>query len=165
MLRIETPYHGSKAATERLVLNFEQRTKSRLSATLTSGKAATLSLSRGVILRGGDKLEATDGTIVEIVAANEALLEARFTTPLALARAAYHLGNRHVAVEAGREPGENGAYWLRLYPDHVLEHMLEGLGAESRKRDLPFEPEAGAYAHGHHHPEHGATKARIHEMG
>jgi urease accessory protein len=42
--------------------------------------------------------------------------------------------------------------------------MLAGLGAELKERETPFEPEAGAYAHGHHHSEHSAGGAHIHEM-
>ena len=52
--------------------------------------------ARGTILRGGQKLRARDGRIVEVRAAAEDLLEARCANPSALARAAYHLGNRHV---------------------------------------------------------------------
>ena len=73
-----------------------------------------------------------------------------------LARAAYHLGNRHVAVELGEG-------WLRIQADHVLEGMLVGRGAEVSPISAPFEPEAGAYAHGHQHPGDGSG-ARIHMM-
>lgn len=93
-----------------------------------------------------------------MVAAPEALVEARCANALELTRAAYHLGNRHVAVQV-----LDGA--LRIQQDHVLEHMLEGLGVQLVKLDAPFEPEAGAYAPGHHHSERGATEARIHVMG
>jgi len=41
--------------------------------------------------------------------------------------------------------------------------MLVGLGVELRPVDAPFEPEAGAYAHGHQHPGEGSPAARIHE--
>ena len=91
-----------------------------------------------------------------MVAAPEALLEVRCTDCHALTRAAYHLGNRHVAVEVGEG-------WLRIQADHVLEGMLRGLGAEVVALSAPFEPEAGAYAHGHQHPGDGSG-ARIHLM-
>ena len=63
----------------------------------------------------------------------------------ALARAAYHLGNRHTPVQVG-------AGWLRLAADDVLAGMLRGLGATVTPVRAPFEPEAGAYAAGHHAP-------------
>lgn len=147
-----------------LRLPFELRQKSRLRARLVSGEEVTLALPRGEILRGGDLLVAVDGRIVEIVAQPEQVLHVECDTPEALARAAYHLGNRHVAVQVGKG-------WLRLAADHVLEHMLQGLGARTRLIEAPFEPEAGAYAGGHaHHGEHAHSHgenrgARIHEYG
>ena len=156
MLLIETRYTGDAAPTARLTLNFDARTKSRLRTQLADGEEVGLFLPRGTILRGGDRLQAADGRIVEVVAAPEDLIEARCADAFALARAAYHLGNRHVAVQVG-------AGWLRIQADHVLETMLTGLGAEVASLTAPFEPEAGAYAHGHHHAERGATEARIHQ--
>ncbi len=158
MLLIESLYTGRAPATEQLILNFDARTKSRLRTQLASGEEVGLFLPRGTILRGGAMLESKDGRIVEVVSAPEALVEARCASALELTRAAYHLGNRHVAVQV-----LDGA--LRIQQDHVLEHMLEGLGVSLSRLDAPFEPEAGAYAHGHHHSERGATEARIHVMG
>lgn len=157
MLLIESLYEGVRAATDKLELDFGYRTKSRLRARLASGDEVGLFLPRGTILRGGQKLQARDGRIVEVVAAPEDLLEVRCTDAFELARAAYHLGNRHVAVELGEG-------WLRIQADHVLEGMLTGLGAEVEALRAPFEPEAGAYAHGHQHPGDGSG-ARIHMMG
>ena len=158
MLLIESLCPADTPASEKLILDFDARTKSRLRTKLASGEEAGLFLPRGTILRGGDKLQAKDGRIVEVIAAPEALVEARCASAFELARTAYHLGNRHVAVQVGE-----GA--LRIQQDHVLEHMLEGLGAELLHIVAAFEPEAGAYAPGHHHSERGATEAKIHVMG
>jgi urease accessory protein len=81
--------------------------------------------------------------VIEIVAAREVVSVVTSNDPLQLARAAYHLGNRHVSVQIG--PG-----WLRYQHDHVLDDMVRGLGLPVRQDTLPFEPEAGAYA-GHSH--------------
>ncbi|HVF62578.1 MAG TPA: urease accessory protein UreE [Casimicrobiaceae bacterium] len=140
------------SADDRLALPFEMRSRSRFRAVLASGDAVGVLLPRGTLLRGGDHVHASDGRIVEIVAAPEALLQATCTGELQ-ARAAYHLGNRHVAVEVG-----DG--WLRLQVDHVLQTMLEGLGVTVTCVTAPFEPEAGAYAHGHQHGK--SSEARIH---
>jgi urease accessory protein len=158
MLLIESLYTGPDAATEALELDFARRTKSRLRARLVSGEEVGVFLPRGTILRGGQKLAGKDGRIVEVVAAPEELVEVRCAGALQLARAAYHLGNRHVAVELG----EGG---LRIQRDHVLEAMLVGLGAEVVAVTAAFEPEAGAYAHGHQHPGEASGGARIHMMG
>ena len=156
MLLIESIHAGLEPATERLSLPFEYRCKSRLRAKLTSGEEVGLFLERGTILRGGDRLAANDGRIVAVEAAPEDLAEVRCGDANHLARAAYHLGNRHVAVEVGEG-------WLRLQRDHVLEGMLLGLGCEVVPVEAPFEPEAGAYAPGHQHPGDGSG-ARIHMM-
>jgi urease accessory protein len=139
--------------TGRLVLPFEARCKSRLRTRLESGEELGLFLQRGTVLRGGDLLLGRDGRVVEVVAAPEALTEARHGDALLLARAAYHLGNRHVAVQIG--PG-----WLRCPADPVLRDMLLGLGLDAAEITAPFEPEAGAYGHGHGEATPGA---RIHQ--
>ena len=118
--------------------------KSRLRATLASGEEVGIFLDRGTILRGGDCLRGEDGRVVRVESAPEKLMEVRAPTAQALARAAYHLGNRHTPIEVG-----DG--WLRFATDHVLAQMLSGLGVQVIATvDAPFEPEPGAYAAGHH---------------
>jgi urease accessory protein len=123
-----------------LILSFEQRQKSRLRAKLESGEEVALVLPRGRVLRGGDRVTTTDGRVVEIVGAPEKLLHIESES---LAKVAYHLGNRHVAVQVGEG-------YLRIAEDHVLEDMLRRLGARVSHVEAPFEPEAGAYGHQHH---------------
>ncbi|WP_227815023.1 urease accessory protein UreE [Nitrogeniibacter aestuarii] len=162
MLLIEQMYEGDDATTKTLTLSYDKRTKSRLRTKLDSGEVVGLFLPRGTVLRGGQRLLASDGGVVEVVSASEALVEARCATLLDLTRAAYHLGNRHVAVEVGQDTQGN---WLRIAADHVLEEMLLGLGCEVLAIEAPFEPESGAYSGGHHH--HGEPSERrgpkIHE--
>src|ERR1039457_3544748 len=111
---------------------FEQRCKSRLRATLASGEEIGLFLERGTILRGGDCLAADDGRVVRVESAAEKLMEVRAENAESLARAAYHLGNRHTAIQIG-----DG--WLRFAADHVLAQMLAGLGVEASALDSAFE--------------------------
>ena len=159
-----SPPGRNVAAQERLLLPFEQRQKSRLRAQLVSGEEVALSLPRGEVLRGGDLLVAADGRVVEVVARPERLLHVECDSPQALARAAYHLGNRHIPVQVG-----DG--WLRLAADHVLEQRLRGLGARAAPVEAPFEPEAGAYGGhthggmGHSHGSGDGRGGRIHEYG
>jgi len=148
---------GAGADAE-LVLPFDLRQKSRLLTALASGEAVGLMLDRGTVLRGGDCLSADDGRIVRVVAADEALMEARCADATGLARCAYHLGNRHTPVQVG-----DG--WLRFAADEVLAGMARGVGATVTALRAPFEPEAGAYAGGHHQhsgdAKHGGI---IHDM-
>jgi len=137
--------HGEPVTT--LTLPLEKRIRSRLRVTLDDGRAAGVFLERGQVLRDGDLLAGTDGLIVRVRAAAEAVSEVCCNDPLLLARACYHLGNRHVALQIG-------AGLLRYQHDHVLDEMLRGLGLRPVLREAPFEPEQGAYggsAHGHAH--------------
>ena len=146
-LKAKGAAYGLKTHGE-LVLPFDSRQKSRLRTKLASGEEVALMLPRGEVLRGGDHVTTSDGRVIKVVAEREKVLHVECKDPTALARAAYHLGNRHVPVEVG------GGY-LRLSPDHVLEEMLKGLGATVTSVEAPFEPEAGAYAGGHRHDEMG----------
>ena len=114
-------------------------------------------LDRGAVLRGGDCLVTDEGRVVRVVAADEALQEARCERADQLARCAFHLGNRHTPVEV-----RDGA--LRFAADDVLAGMLRGLGAEVTAITAPFEPEAGAYAGGHHHSSDAKHGGIIHDM-
>jgi len=134
----------------KLTLPFEQRQKSRLRAKAENGEEVALILPRGRVLRGGDRVAATDGREVEIVSAPERLLHIESAE---LARVAYHLGNRHVPLQVG--PG-----FLRIAEDHVLEEMARKLGARVSHVEAPFEPEAGAYGHQHDEMGHGG---KIHD--
>lgn len=144
MVLIDGFHAGDRPPTERLVLPFETRCRSRLRARLASGEETGLMLARGTVLRGGDRLETRDGRVVEIVAAPETLMEARSADPGRLALAAYHLGNRHVPLQIGRG-------WVRFAADHVLRDMLSGLGFEVSVVTTAFEPEGGAYGPAHRH--------------
>ena len=141
-----------------LVLSFELRQKSRLLTRLAGGEDVGLVLDRGTVLRGGDRLRTDDGRVIRVVAADEALMEARCEDATTLARCAFHLGNRHTPVEV-----RDGA--LRFGADDVLAGMLRGLGARVHALSAPFEPEAGAYAAGeHHHSGDQKHTGIIHDM-
>jgi len=155
MLILEQIAPADAIATERVVLSFDLRCKCRLRTRSAAGEDVGLSVARGSVLRQGDKLLAQDGRIAEIVAAPESLMAARSNDPLLLARAAYHLGNRHVAVQIGEG-------WLRFASDHVLRDMVRGLGLQVTEMTAPFNPESGAYGHGHTHGGTTSTEAKLH---
>jgi len=136
-----------------LKLPFESRQKSRLKTKLVSGEEVGLILPRGEILRGGDLVTASDGRVIEIVAEAEKVLHIETKD---LARVAYHLGNRHVPVQVG-----DG--FLRISEDHVLEEMVQKLGAKVSHVEAPFEPEAGAYAGGGHQHDEMGHGGKIHD--
>lgn len=79
---------------------------------------------------------------VQVVAKPEPVLTVTADSPLALLQAAYHLGNRHVALEIT-------PHYLRLAPDPVLQAMLRQLGVTVHAEIAPFLPIGGAYHHSH----------------
>lgn len=125
-------------------LPWEKRLKSRLRVLTANGTEAGIFLPRGSVLRGGDLLVSTEGTIIAVKAAPESVSTIRTTEPLLCARLCYHLGNRHVALEIGGD-------YIRYLHDHVLDDMVSQLGGVVEVEQAPFEPEHGAYSGGHSH--------------
>jgi urease accessory protein len=132
---------------DRVVLDAADRHRRRIVLTGEGGTSFLLDLPHASVLRDGDGLVLDDGSIIRVAGKREALVEVRAQTPHALARLAWHIGNRHTDVEIVGE-------CLRIRRDRVLEDMLRGLGAELSPIEAPFEPEPGAYGqeyrHGHH---------------
>jgi urease accessory protein len=142
-----------------LVLPWELRQKSRMRVAAATGEEVGVFLDRGTALRGGDCLQADDGRVVRVEAAPEELSEARCDNAAMLARAAWHLGNRHAAVQVG-----DG--WIRFAADSVLANMIAGLGLPVAPVRAPFEPEGGAYGSGHHqHTPEAKHRGIIHDFG
>ncbi|EER5266259.1 urease accessory protein UreE [Escherichia coli] len=142
--RVETPAQTTASVT----LPVDRRVKSRIKVTLNDGRQAGLLLPRGLLLRDGDILSNENGDeFIKVIAADEAVSVVRCADPFMLAKACWHLGNRHVPLQI--MPGE-----LRYHHDHVLDDMLRQFGLDVDFAHLPFEPEAGAYAsksHAHNH--------------
>ena len=139
-----------RAAT--VEIDWDVRQKSRFDATDSQGRTLGVFLPRGTLVRGGDVLVAEDGSLIRVLAAPQPVLVVRACaahgTPFDLLRAAYHLGNRHVALELTPDH-------LKLEPDHVLADMLRGQHLIVDEANEAFEPEGGAYAAGGHDHQSG----------
>jgi urease accessory protein len=128
-----------------LTLGFEDRSRRRIRLMTDAGEPVLLDLPQAVALAEGDGLAFDGGGWLAVHAALEDVLEIEAWDACHLARLAWHLGNRHLPVEVvsgGR---------LRIAYDHVIETMLESLGARCSRRRFAFQPETGAYAGPHHH--------------
>ena len=142
-------------------LDWDARSRSRFDATDSTGRAVGVFLPRGSVVRGGDVLVAEDGSLVRVIGAAQPVLVVRAAadgSPFDLLRAAYHLGNRHVALEL--QPDH-----LKLEPDHVLADLLRSMGLQVHETQAPFEPEAGAYAtprHAGHSQDHSHDHSHDH---
>jgi urease accessory protein len=154
---------GAVAGTDpqalRLALGAEERTRLRGLRHSVCGRPLLLQLPRGEALRPGEWLATeAEGPLVLVEAAPEELLLVRAADPQELLRAAYHLGNRHVALEVR-------ASELRLLDDPVLAELLRRRGLALERRLLPFVPEQGAYAGHSHSPGHGHAHPPSSEAG
>lgn len=147
MIEIREKLPRAEPAGAVLTLPFEVRQRSRFRACLDDGRDVGVILTRGSVLRGGDCLRAVTGQVVQVRAAAEPVSTVRARNTLDLARACYHLGNRHVPLQIGDS-------WARYLCDHVLDAMLRELGLYLDHEQAPFEPESGAYGHGHSHGHH-----------
>jgi urease accessory protein len=145
-------------------LDWDTRQKSRFDATDSAGRTLGVFLPRGSVVRGGDVLVGEDGSLVKVTAAAQPVLVIRHCsehgTPFDLMRAAYHLGNRHVAIELSPEQ-------LKIEPDHVLQEMLQRMHLIVSAANEAFEPEGGAYqpatSHAHdRHADHEHAHAHAH---
>jgi len=139
-----------------VTLSFEDRFRRRVRLTDDAGEAFLLDLAQATRFEDGDALAMDGGGVLLVRAAMEDVLDVTGKDTQHTARLAWHIGNRHTPVEVL----DNGQ--LRIQYDHVLAHMLEGLGATLERKTAPFVPEPGAYDNpndgavdGHAHSHHG----------
>jgi len=143
--------HISATPVGIVVLTHDQRHIRRKLLHMTHDDVVMLDLKQPAVLEHGDLLVLEgEAGYVEVVAADEPLLEARPRDRMHQIELAYHLGNRHLAAQFDEDR-------ILLERDHVIKAMLEGLGASVTEITAPFSPLHGAYhAHGgHDHHDHG----------
>lgn len=128
-------------AVDVITLDYDRRYRRRIRLRTDAARELLLDLPEAVHVRDGDGLDCGAEGIVRVVAATEAIAEITGDAAL-LIRLAWHLGNRHLDVAFG-----DGALVIRS--DHVIEAMVQGLGAQVVRRMATFDPESGAYVHDH----------------
>jgi urease accessory protein len=145
---VKTAGHWDDAnAIDSVTLDADERQRRRIVLSGERGTRFLLDLPQATALHDGDGLVLDDGHIVRIVGRPEPLLEIAAVDARELARLAWHIGNRHIDVQV---VGDR----LRIRRDHVIEDMLRGLGARLLAVKAVFDPEHGAYDHGHGHSHH-----------
>ena len=148
MLKFTQKISETIAPDSTLTLTFDQRNKSRLKTTLDDGRSVGIVLANGDSLTQGDILVSDDTQVhIQIKAALESVSTVYCNDALQLARACYHLGNRHVSLQI--DPA-----FIRYQHDHVLDDMVKGLGLTVYVEQATFEPESGAYQTTAHHHSH-----------
>lgn len=140
-----------------VTLDWDERHRRRRSLASDQGESFLLDLAQAARLADGDGLALDDDSVIRVVARPEPVLEIGAGTA-GLSRLAYHLGNRHLAIQILADR-------LIIREDAVIAAMIEGLGGIVTRRDLPFDPEPGAYgghAHGADHHDHDHDHAHEH---
>lgn len=142
-----------------VVLGYDERFLRRKRLVTAQGEGFLVDLPETTNITQGDCFRLSDGRLIEVIPAEEALLQVTGDLP----RLAWHIGNRHTPCQI--EPAR-----LLIREDHVLEAMLKQLGATVTRVREAFTPEGGAYGHGrtmghdhghghhghvHHHSSHG----------
>ncbi len=141
-----------------VVLSHDERHLRRKKLKLVHEDEVLVDLPHAVLLNHGDALVLDDGRLVEVIAAEEELLEIAAGSGASLGELAWHIGNRHLAAQI--EPDR-----ILIAYDHVIAGMLEGLGATIRRINEPFTPVRGAYDGGHSHREHSHEHGHDHSHG
>jgi urease accessory protein len=143
-------------AEDSIRLSFDDRFRRRRRYVSVAGREFLLDLREPRLLRDGDGLVLDSGIVVAIEEQDEDLLEVASGDAGLLARLAWHLGNRHAAVEFA--PGR-----LRLRDEAVLAALLDSLRVSYQRVRAGFNPEtgapAGAHADGHLQPAGEAAEA------
>ena len=135
-------HHGHKC-TDILCLKFADRARSHGKGLSQNGVEIAWFLERGESLLHGDVLKDANGNFYLVEAKPERMSVVKANSVQLLMKVAYHLGNRHLSVELLSDR-------LVYQPDHVLDDMVTGLGAQITHEVLAFQPENGAYhSHGH----------------
>jgi urease accessory protein len=146
---------AKETAIDRVRLTFDERNRRRLRYVALGGTEFVLDLQRATVMHDGDGLKLENGQVIGVEAAPESLAEVTAPDLHTLLRVAWHIGNRHLPAEL--QPSR-----ILIRDDHVIVHMLEGLGATVRRLEATFTPEPGAYSgagghsvfapgHGSHH--------------
>ncbi|MBB3995144.1 urease accessory protein [Sulfitobacter undariae] len=124
-----------KTAVASCELAYDARFIWREVITTREGQSVLVDLPKATSLNHGDALEAADGQLIEIIAADEDLLQIAGDN---LVQLAWHMGNRHTACQIEAD-------YLLIQSDPVIKHMLEHLGATVTVVRRQFTPEGGAF--------------------
>lgn len=121
-----------------LTLPYAYRNRSRQKVRFDSGEDAGIFLPRGTVLCDNDCLRTENGLTVKVIAKKEHLSLVRFDDLLAMAKACFYLGNRHIPLQID---SRRVCYKF----DPVVDDMLNGMGYVVEQTLEPFHPESGAY--------------------
>jgi len=135
------------ACIDTVILTSAQRRAAKGEVVGVKGTHITFDLPAASHMHTDDVLVLEDGRLVEVFAAAEPLYEVRIAELASLARLAWQLGDRHIAVEI--LPNR-----IRMRREPAVEALLTELGVKVSAIEAPFEPQGGAYSVVHDHSAH-----------
>ena len=144
MLSVTKLIPGSRGLAQALLqraasleLDWATRCASEFKATDSHGRHLEVRLAAGQVLRGGDCLVASDGSLIGVRCASQAVTVARPGADAqglsALLSAAYRLGSDRVAVDARSDR-------LLILPDAARAAQLQAQGLVLSEENDAFEP-------------------------
>lgn len=141
MIRAKAIVENAAQEADNITLCYSDRFRRRVAMVSDGGIEFLLDLAEAKELMDGQFLVLDDGHHIKIIAAKEQLMRVKASSQQHLARAVWHVGNRHLACEIH-------AGFIVLIFDRIIKEMLLGLGCEVEEFDGPFSPEGGAYGQG-----------------
>lgn len=123
-----------------VLLTYDARFLRRKVLTSQNGLEFLVDLPKTQSVNSGDVFVLDNGQHIAVAPAEEELIEITGN----LVRLAWHIGNRHMPCQIEETR-------LLIQKDHVMEKMLDQLGASFKTVQDIFTPEGGAYGHGRTH--------------
>src|SRR5918998_4264574 len=159
---VRKPAVKADRVVDTLTLDHEARNRRHGALKGEGGTEILLDLDMETTINDGDALRLEDGSLVQVKAAAEQLLEVRAENPLRLTRLAWHLGSQHGLVEVAGD-----ALYIENNP--ALAELARGQGCTVTPVERPFKPERSTHVcdhdHGHHHHGHAHGHDHSHAHG
>jgi len=133
-----------------VILDHEARNRRHAHLNGEGGTEIHLDLDMETTINDGDALRLEDGSLVQVKAKPETLLEVKAENPVRLMRLAWHLGSNHGLAEITNDA-------LYIENDPALAELARGQGCTVTPVERPFRPERSTHVcdHDHHHHGHG----------
>jgi len=154
---VRKPAVKADRVVDTVTLDHEARNRRQAKLNGEGGTEILLDLDMETTINDGDALRLEDGSLVQVKAKAEGLLEVKAENPLRLMRLAWHLGSSHGLAEITSDA-------LYIEDNPALAELARGQGCTVTPVERPFKPERSAHVcdhdHGHHH--HGHAHAHGH---
>lgn len=154
MPRVTTIVRKPAVKADRVVdtvsLDYAERNRRHAHLKGEGGTEIHLDLDMETTINDGDAFRLENGSLVQVKAKAESLLEVKAENPLRLMRLAWHLGSNHGLAEITNDA-------LYIENDPALAELARGQGCQVTPVERPFKPERSAHVcdHDHHHHGHG----------